>query len=193
MPQNMNLTIAITIITLIIGALVGAYYYKVLDGKVDIEDQKKQKEHFYPIYGANKEAEKTVVNFYIKLSEDLTIKEKLENIANRLSRFKFNHLPIEIVKIEESNGDIAVIDLQEYKWNHNQDKFNKLQGISWRSHYFQGSTGGMITSKTLIRTFLQRDYDGNWVDGVKFLYEGSEISKDVAQHIRLSGIKYRKQ
>lgn len=194
MPQNMNLTIAVAIIALIIGALSGAYYFKVLDGEIDVEDQGMQEKHFYPVYGADKEVQKTVVNFYIKLSEDLTIKEKLESIADRLSRFKFNRLPIEVVKIKKDNDDnIAIINLREHEWNRSQNEADELRGISWRSHYFQGSAGGMITSETLIRTFLQRNYDGDWVDGVEFLYEDRKITEEMSEHIHLSGIKYRKE
>ncbi|ADL12648.1 hypothetical protein [Acetohalobium arabaticum] len=193
MPRNMNLTIGIAIIALIIGALSGAYYSKVLDGEIDVEDQELQEEYFYPVYGADRQAEKTIVNFYIKLSEDLTLKEKLKIIADKLSRFKFDHLPIEVVKIKKNKQDIAIINLCEHEWNRSQDGSDELRGISWRSHYFQGSAGGMITSETLIRTFLQRDYNGDWVDGVKFLYEGREITQEMTQHIHLSGIKDRKE
>ena len=47
---------------------------------------------------------------------------------------------------------------------------------TWSSGYFQGSTGGNATVTKLIRTFLQEDFEGEWVDGVKFLYNNDDTN-----------------
>ncbi|MDQ2087579.1 hypothetical protein RBH29_14195 [Herbivorax sp. ANBcel31] len=78
---------------------------------------------------------------------------------------------------------MAVINLREY------DEKNTSIRRSWKSHYFQGTTGGRETSVTLIETFLQRDYSGEWIDGVSFLYYDNEIE---FFHVEgLSKIQYR--
>ena len=56
---------------------------------------------------------------------------------------------------------------------------------------FQGSTGGAVTSNTLIENFLQSNNKskGEWIDGVKFLYNNETIEYD---HVSdLSTMKYR--
>ena len=42
---------------------------------------------------------------------------------------------------------------------------------TWKSGYFQGSTGGAWTSSVLVNNFLQESYKGQWIAGVKFNYE----------------------
>jgi hypothetical protein len=64
------------------------------------------------------------------------------------------------------------------------------ESASWRTLYFQGSTGGACTTIMLVQTFLQNDYDGSWLDGVESYYDGRPIS-DQWDHIDLSGTKYR--
>ena len=139
---------------------------------------------FFKIYGANRDATREEINFYVAIPDDLSLLKKLKLLADKLSRFKFSYLPIDVLRIEDRGGKkIAIIELKE-------TKYSCPSCPSWRTLYFQGSTGGYFTTLTLIETFLQRDYEGEWIDGVEFYYEGSPVS-DEWDHISLSGTMYR--
>lgn len=138
-------------------------------------------EAIFKIYSADVNTyEKEVINQLI-LKEDLPLKEKLDTIAENLSKEKFDGLGIEIMEIEELNGKkIALINLFEKENDKN---------ASWKTGYFQGSTGGIITANSLQETFLQKDYTGEWIDGVRFLYNKNTIEFDHV--VGLSDIFYR--
>ncbi len=67
---------------------------------------------------------------------------------------------------------------------------SKYSSPSLANDFFQGSAGGGWTCYTLQTTMLQPDYDGEWIDGVRFLYNGEE--NKYFRHIEgLDRIKYR--
>ncbi len=106
----------------------------------------------------------------IKVDDSLSIEEKLKSLAEELSKTQFDNAIIELHKIENQDGKkIAIINLME-----NPEKTD----ASWQSVYFQGSTGGTITTVSLQETFLQKDYQGDWVDGVTFRYNTDPIVFD---------------
>jgi hypothetical protein len=150
----------------------------------------------FKVYGSDKAAMNIETNFYISIPKSLPIIEKLRIIADRLSRFKFSDLPIEVLRIENQNGKkIAIINLKEHEWNRNIDWSKPFQvsgnaGATWRTQYFQGTTGGGFTTVTLIETFLQNEYSGDWIDGIRFMYENQPIDENW-NHILLSGVIYR--
>jgi len=112
----------------------------------------------------------------ITVKEDLPLQEKLTILANELSTKAFQGLPISIVKIDESNGSKkAIINLEETGTN---------PSISWSKFYFQGSAGGITTSKTLIETFTQKSYPGEWVDSIEFQYKGEKITYEHAEDLK---------
>lgn len=104
-----------------------------------------------------------ILLWFIPITDE-TLENKLNLLAEQLSTYRFSDLPLEISEIEEMDGSkIAVINILEPEDNPN----------AWNSFYFGGSTGGLITSETLIRSFLQKDNEvGQWVDGVRFTYNG---------------------
>lgn len=104
----------------------------------------------------------------IKVKEDSTLQEKLTAVANEISTKVFKGLPITIVKIDTTNGvKKAIINLEE--------KEGLDANASWSRGYLQGSAGGTITSKTLIETFTQKTYTGEWVDSIEFKYNGGKV------------------
>ncbi|MBI9010699.1 MAG: hypothetical protein JEZ08_00600 [Clostridiales bacterium] len=107
--------------------------------------------------------DKEILLWFIPITDE-TVSEKLDLLVDQLSTYNFSNLPMEVSKIEETDfGKIAVINIHEPVENPN----------AWNSLYFGGSTGGLITSETLIRSFLQKDRDvGTWIDGVRFTYNG---------------------
>lgn len=119
------------------------------------------------IYSADIDTLERIVDFEIKVKTDASIEERLEAITKGLSTNSFI-LPMEFLGIKQVFGqNIAYINLKE-----NPDN---PELYPWNTGYFQGSTGGAITAITLINSYLQPNYDGTWIDGVKFLYEGEMI------------------
>jgi len=161
------------------------------DLKNQLEEQKKSnektnesinnKDNIYTIYTANSDTYEKQPDAYVYISNTSDLKQKLTVIANVLSEGYFSNLPIEVVKIEETyNKKIAVIDLKD-----NNEK-------NWVSNYLQGSAGGAITSTALIETFLQREHSGEWIDGVRFLYNGGVCEENIFQHAPdLTKVNYR--
>lgn len=113
----------------------------------------------------------------IELSTDSSLEDKVQQLSNTISKNFFDNLPIKVKSIDTIDGKkIATINLLD---DNNNKWINK----------FQGSTGGQITSNTLIENFLQVSYKGEWIDGVKFLYNDEPIEYD---HVyELSETKYR--
>jgi hypothetical protein len=112
------------------------------------------------------------------------VEERLQAITKGLSEQVFK-LPMELFEIREIfNQKIAVINVMEASDN---------TGLyPWNSGYFQGSTGGAITSITLVESYLQKGYEGEWIDGVKFLYEGDIIEFDHVYGLRLTQYRSKK-
>ena len=144
------------------------------------ETQKVESGEFI-IYGGNIDTYEKEVIGKIGDSKGEKVEEKLATIANKLSEMKFNRLPIEVLKIETIDGKrIAKINLKE-------DSKNEK---GWAKLYMQGSAGGTITSVSLIETFLQKEYKGEWIDGVEFLLEGKKC--DFQHAPDLENVVYRK-
>lgn len=147
-------------------------------------------DNVYPIYTANSDTYKREVLVTTYVPNNYTLKQKLDAIAKTLSEVKFKGLPIEVTGIKDVNGKkVAIINLKESKENQGVTDPSKFKGSSWSVNYFQGSTGGTITSTSLLETFLQKDYKGQWVDGVQFLYNNKALS---FEHVEgLGEINYR--
>jgi len=127
-----------------------------------INEYSKNRVEFFPLYHATIEVigeynEEEKIDGYILVDKTLSIKEKMQLIANNVSRSYFG-LPIEVEKIEERDGKkFAIINLVEYTEN---------EWDEW-STKFQGSLQEMFTMSTLERNFIQTQYSGEWVDGIE--------------------------
>lgn len=135
----------------------------------------------FKIYSADDMTGEKLVVGDVRVKEDANLEEKLTELTAALSKKVFK-LPMVYKGIEDVFGQkIAVIELMESEKGDSD--------VSWKSLYFQGSTGGMMTSVSLTETILQKDFTGEWVDGAKFLYEGEHID---FEHVSdLYGTKYR--
>ncbi len=119
----------------------------------------------------------TYVGFCVVVPADLPLLQKVRFLADRMSTYRFRSLPIEVLEIENRKGKhIAIIDLREWDYSSRP---------SWRTGYFQGSTGGYMTQTVLTKTLLQPDYRGEWIDGVEFHYQGKPMEE--WDHINLTG------
>jgi hypothetical protein len=163
------------------------------DGKVKADDEDAYRVGRFPVYTANIDTYETEVSTYLEVPESLTVEEKLQVIARKLSSDYFGKLPIELEKIEKRYGKkIAVINLRESSENQGVTNPLEMEGDTWAVLYFQGSCQGAITSTTLIESFLQRGYTGEWIDGVRFLYNGKSMEAVDAEHApALYSITYR--
>lgn len=160
------------------------------DNKDTPNEEVKDKEVSLSIYSADVNTFDLTKLGSLKVNENEDLKSRLDKLAVELSNNAFDSLPIKVQKIETINGKkVAVVDLEESEANKNITDPTAFSGPNWISSKFQGSTGGSITTKSLIETFLQRDYKGNWIDGVKFTYMGKPIEFD---HVSsLSSVSYR--
>ncbi|MEO0189758.1 MAG: hypothetical protein ABIL18_02130 [candidate division WOR-3 bacterium] len=144
--------------------------------------QKEYEVDFFKVYSYNPINDSVEIDFYIKIPKHLPLETKLRIITDRLSRFEFQRHPINFLRVENRKGKkIAIVDLKEPDYSH---------AFTWRGGFFQGSSGGLSTTITLVKTFLQPDYQGEWIDGIEFYYEGEPISNEW-DHIRLNGTIYR--
>lgn len=134
-----------------------------------------------PLYSANIDTYEQVIDSQIYVPKNAAKEKLIEEITKVLSRRVFK-LPMEFVGIEDYYGaKIAVINLKE--------STESIDDLTWKGQYFQGSTGSNITSTTLKETYLQRDYEGDYIDGVKFLYEGKRM--DFEPLYDLAATQYR--
>jgi hypothetical protein len=144
------------------------------------------------IYETDLDQGTPIVSLYVNFPQQGTEQEKVQELASLLSQRKFCELPINVVAFKDK---IVTIDLEEHPWNEPLSQPPTTEGCSgktWRYQYFQGSTGGHDTSVSLARTLLQPDYQGDWIQGVKFSYEGKPIEAGQWDHLELDGVITRK-
>lgn len=147
-------------------------------------------DNIYPIYTADINTYEVEEDAYIYIAKETSLKKKLDILAKALSEAYFNSLPIKVVRVEEvNNKKIAVVNLEEAAENKGKTDPKDTKGKTWAFDYMQGSTGGTITETQLIETMLQRKYKGQWVDGVKFLYQGGVCAYEHAYSLK--DINYR--
>lgn len=92
----------------------------------------------------------------------LGVAENIQKILGTVSSKYFGGQSLSLSRIENVGGKkIAVVNLggDEAAW------YNRLQGSAY----------AVATSYTLVENVLQRDYNGYWIDGVKFTINGGAI------------------
>lgn len=117
------------------------------------------------IYTINENSLEPNESSTFELDSKTSLDDKLKQLAKVLSEKKFENLSIQIKSIDTVNGKkVATINLTD------------SNGKKWSSK-FQGSTGGAVTANTLTENFLQSNNKakGEWIDGVKFLYNNEKI------------------
>jgi hypothetical protein len=145
------------------------------------------------IYETDAQQSAPQVKWYVRSAHPYTQQAQLERVGELLSQTKFCALPIQVTSLKDG---IAIVNLSEHPWNQNLQRPSSLPGCSgmtWRYHYFQGSAGGYDTTIALTRTFTQPDYQGPWVKGVQFFYQGRPIEEGQWDHIDLDGVIARPQ
>lgn len=110
-------------------------------------------------------------DFSIKSNEPLN--EKVNKLVKEIMDRWFVGLEYKTSIIKEKDKQILVIDLID-------------KGVDTPSGWyskFQGSTGGTISSKRIVDNVIQKDYSGEWVQGVKILYNGQKIEFEHAPEL----------
>lgn len=158
--------------------------------KDEKNDNKKETEAF-SIYTEDANSMEIKEISTIELNKNLSLEDKLKQLSKTLSEKVFDKLPIEVKSIETIDGKkIATINLDESTANKGVTSNADLKKPNWTADKLQGSTGGEITENSLLETFLQVKYKGEWIDGVKFLYKNEPIEFEHTPN--LSQINYRK-
>lgn len=158
---------------------------------VETPKNDKQEKEKFSIYTMDADSMSIKEISNIELSKDLSLDNKLKELSKALSEKVFEGLPIEVKSIDNINGKkIATINLEENATNKNVTSNADLKKPNWVANKLQGSTGGEVSESSLLETFLQVKYKGEWIDGVKFLYKNEPIEFEHTPN--LSGIQYRK-
>ena len=116
----------------------------------------------------------------VQVDETLSLQEKVQVVADELSKECFDGLAIEVEEIKQiGDHEVAIINLKDDEQN---------RDASWMVKFFQGSTGAGITATSLEESLLQRESQYPWVDGIEVLYNGQPLISD---HIEFSNVIYR--
>lgn len=116
-------------------------------------------------------------DFFVNSNESLDKKVKL--IVDEIMNKWFRGLEYTVLLEKRSGKDIVVINLIE--------EGGPDTPSGWYSQ-FQGSTRARVNSKRIVNNILQKEYKGEWIDGVEILYNGVE---SLFQHVpELTGVKY---
>ncbi len=140
------------------------------------------------IFGPDSNAMRVHHQYDIQVACAAPLTAKLKALAQVLSERHFAGLPVVILRLEQrGEKQVAFVDLREKKGL--VTKYG--HSASWSTLYFQGSSGGAMTTGTLVYSFWQKDYTGEWIDGVRFLYEGKP-PEEYFEHVGFDNIHWRK-
>ena len=121
------------------------------------------------IYTTDTANKKILVHSTISIMKVLPMDKKLNHLASKLSHNLFQDKSIVFLGIKTEDGkEVAYFDLE--------DK-NKDSTKSWYP-FFQGSSGADSTLNSIKETLLQREYKGDWIDGIRITYNGSYTELD---------------
>jgi hypothetical protein len=141
-------------------------YFNKLQEQVKLLTSSANPKSLLAVYTGDINTYEPTLLYYLSEEKNTSTLENVKLIAEVLSSEQFEHLKIEVLEIDDDN--ILHINLAEPTILTDNTK-------TWQSGFFQGSTGGMITSVTLIESFLQRHLETNdWISGVVFSYEGEQ-------------------
>ncbi len=139
------------------------------------------RKEIYKMYTLDDNTWEVVQKGELAIDASLSLKEKIQALADNLSKNLFNALPIQVKEITEVNGKkIAIINLKE--------DTKGTSDMTWIGDYFQGSAGAEMTETSLEETLLQRGNTAEWIDGITILYNDEDLILD---HIELGRVIYR--
>lgn len=134
---------------------------------------------FFPLYTKDANTGENYFGSFCIVSKNLSLKDKLEKVAHTISADFFGGLPMNVLDIKlESGKKIAYINLEDKVTKDNSDDYHPE---TWAHPHFDGTTGGFITTLELTYSILSPEYDGEWIDGVQFLYNGKSVDSQHAE------------
>lgn len=95
----------------------------------------------------------------VQINNNKSMKEKLQLIADEVSKYIFEGKKIKVLKVENNIAYIDLIDSKNKEWYGS----------------FQGSFGASCTSYALLENFLQENYNGEWISGIYFTHNGKVV------------------
>ncbi|MFO7776288.1 MAG: hypothetical protein R6W89_10855 [Candidatus Hydrogenedentota bacterium] len=127
---------------------------------------------YLPVYGPDAQAMEVEKWAHARIEPGADQEEALQTLADALSKTVFRRLPIQVIDwvTRDDGAEYAVLDLREPE-----------QGPGWAGQYFQGSTGGRMTTQSLVRTLGQ--CVGPEPHGLIFHHEGDPIEPQDWDHI----------
>ncbi|MHC4951228.1 MAG: hypothetical protein ACYTEU_09645 [Planctomycetota bacterium] len=168
---------------LICGLLAGVVALALVNYLFNVPEQTAPESDFFPVYGIDPKTRNIVdpdILYYVKIPNSIPLLYRVQMLADNISRIQFGRLPITVMEIEvRQNQKIAIINL-------NDSKMSMGKHHTWRD-IFQEPAYEMSTTTTLITSFLQKDYQDEWIDGVEFLYNGEPFSSNQWNDFHLEG------
>lgn len=145
-------------------------------------DINKNKQCSVKIYDVNAKNNKFLWST-LEIDDNRSYESKIDFVLNMVHELWFYHAPYKVSMKKYNGKNIAVINLIDKDVNAKN---------SW-SKFFQSSSIGSVNKTRLVDNLLQKQYKGNWVDGVEILYNGSSSANEtITKYVPdLLGIKYR--
>lgn len=133
-------------------------------------------EETLPVFGADNNHQRIKISS-ITVKTDEPLLTKMKYLGAEIGVKFFGGLTMEAKEIKTVSGKkVLVVNLIESS--------GAVGEKSWVYDYFQGSTGGLMTSIALSETFLQKEYSGTWIDGVQFLLDGEAIDYEHVEGLK---------
>ncbi|MDD7794477.1 hypothetical protein [Clostridium sp. 'White wine YQ'] len=120
----------------------------------------------------NQENKKDETNATVK--KEASLDDKVKAVTKGVMDKWFNGKSYEVSTKKENNKVIAIINLKETK---------SVQDESSWYQQFQGDQQALINAKRIVNNILQKGYSGEWVQGVKVLYNGEECQFEHAPQL----------
>lgn len=148
-----------------------------LKGKIailELREEGMKEEELLLLHTLTANSSKEIAVGAMKRDQTLSIQEQLQVLANSISEEIFQGTPLKVESIQEIGGKkIAIVNMEESNGKTEEQVIEALELACWY-RYSGGSAGSMITTTTIIKTLLQPTYKGEWIDGIKLLYNGGE-------------------
>lgn len=146
---------------------------KNTDNEKSEEEVLEQKELF-KIYDADISNSQIGNPVEVSIQSSETLDNKVKAVADEIIKKWFEGMQYEVSTKTEDGRIIAVINLIDTKGPQDES--------SWFQQ-FQGSDGGTVDSRRIINNIIQKDHSGQWIEGIKVLYNGEVCEFEHAPYL----------
>ncbi|HSQ33681.1 MAG TPA: hypothetical protein VLM81_02145 [Peptostreptococcaceae bacterium] len=113
-----------------------------------------------PIYTKEPGSDEIQEGTKTTMRSDIKVEEKLQLLADHVSKQAFNGLTIKVESVEDGHAVIKLIETTD------------VYDESWVKQYFENEVKSEKANTCLSETFLQKNYEGEWIKSIEFVYEG---------------------